>query len=44
MVEPPYDPELDFHYRISMLMAVKWRSAATARAALPVCAPERADQ
>lgn len=36
VVEPPYDPELDFHYRISMLMAVKWRSAATARAALPV--------
>ncbi len=35
VVEPPYDPELDFHYRISMLMAVKWRSAATVRA-LPV--------
>ena len=44
VVEPPYDPELDFTIAFSMLMAVKWRSAATARAALPFCAPERADQ
>ena len=36
VVEPPYDPELDFHYRIFNADAVKWRSAATARAALPV--------
>lgn len=35
VVEPPYDPELDFHYRILMLTVVKWRSAATAHAALP---------
>lgn len=36
VVEPPYDPELIFTIAFSMLMAVKWRSAATARAALPV--------
>lgn len=36
VVEPPYDPELDFTIAFSMLMAVKWRSAATVRAALPV--------
>lgn len=36
VVEPPYDPELDFHYRIFNADAVKWRSAAMVRAALPV--------
>ena len=34
VVEPPYD--WIFTIAFSMLMAVKWRSAATARAALPV--------
>lgn len=32
VVEPPYDPELDFHYRIFTPTAVKSRSAAMARA------------
>ncbi len=44
VVEPPYDPELVFTIAFSMLMAVKWRSAATAALLCPFCAPERADQ
>ena len=35
VVEPPYDPELDFHYRIFNADGSE-RSAATVRAALPV--------
>lgn len=35
VVEPPYDPDLDFHYRILTPTAVKSPSAATARAVLP---------
>ncbi len=36
VVEPPYDPELDFHYRILMPMGVKSPSVVMAHAALPV--------
>ena len=37
VVEPPYDPELDFSLsQFSMLMAVKWRSAATVARCCPV--------
>ncbi len=36
VVEPPYDPDWIFTIAFSMLMAVKWRSAAMVRAALPV--------
>lgn len=36
VVEAPYDPESDFHYRIFNAMAAKWSSVAMARAVLPV--------
>ncbi len=42
IVEPPYDPSLIFTIVSSMLTAAKWRSAATARAALPVLSGLRA--
>jgi Diaminopimelate epimerase len=35
MVEAPYSPDLDFHYRFSMPMVTKLNNAATARAVSP---------
>ena len=36
VVEPPYDPELDFHYRIFNADGSEVSAATTVRAALPV--------
>ncbi len=44
VVEPPYDPELDFHYRIFNADGSEVPSVVMAHAALPVCSFERADQ
>ena len=45
VVEPPYDPELDFHYRIFNADGSEVAQCGNgARCFCPFCAPERADQ
>ncbi len=44
VVEPPYDPDLDFHYRIFNADGSEVNQCGNGALFCPLCPPERADQ